>query len=143
MPGPLDGLIVLDFSWGMAGGLAGAVLADFGAELIKVEPPSGDPFRAHPAWLSWNRGKQSIVLDLEHAEGRAQAQQIARCADVVIESYKPGASVRLGVDYATLSALNPRLVYASITGVGSARPARAVPGERGRDRGAVWPHAQL
>ena len=131
MPGPLDGLIVLDFSWGMAGGLAGAVLADFGAELIKVEPPSGDPFRAHPAWLSWNRGKQSIVLDLEHAEGRAQAQQIARCADVVIESYKPGASVRLGVDYATLSALNPRLVYASITGWGQHGPLAQYPANEG------------
>ena len=69
MAGPCSGLVVLDFSWGMAGGLATAVLADFGADVIKIEPPAGDPFRTHPAWLAWNRGKKSAVVDLKTSEG--------------------------------------------------------------------------
>jgi crotonobetainyl-CoA:carnitine CoA-transferase CaiB-like acyl-CoA transferase len=70
MAGPCKGLVVLDFSWGMAGGLATAVLADFGSDVIKIEPPSGDPFRNHPAWIAWNRGKKSAVLDLKTVDGR-------------------------------------------------------------------------
>src|SRR6185437_12326549 len=78
MMGPCSGLIVLDFSWGMAGSLATAVLADFGAEVIKIEPPTGDPFRAHPAWLGWSRGKKSVVLNLKTLEERAQAHRLAK-----------------------------------------------------------------
>jgi len=100
----------------MAGGLATAALAAFGADVIKIEPPAGDPFRSHPAWLAWNRGKKGAVLDLKTAEGRAQAQLLAEQADVVIESFRPGVAHRLGIDYATLSAINPHLVYASISG---------------------------
>ncbi|MBV8362343.1 MAG: CoA transferase, partial [Deltaproteobacteria bacterium] len=118
MAGPCDGLVVLDFSWGMAGGLATAVLADFGSDVIKIEPPAGDPFRNHPAWLAWNRGKKSIVLDLKTAEGRRQAQCLAEQADVVLESFRPGVAHRLGIDYGTFSAINPHLVYASISGWG-------------------------
>src|ERR1700722_12116624 len=116
MAGPCDGLVVLDFSWGMAGGLATAVLADFGADVIKIEPPAGDPFRSRPAGLAWNRGKKSTVLDLKTAEGRRQAQLSAEQADVVIESFRPGVALRLGIDYTTLSTINPHLVYASISG---------------------------
>ncbi len=83
MAGPCNGLVVLDFSWGMAGGLATAVLADFGSDVIKIEPPAGDPFRSHPAWLAWNRGKTSAVLDLKTVEGRMQVQRLAEQADVV------------------------------------------------------------
>jgi CoA:oxalate CoA-transferase len=97
MAGPCDGLVVLDFSWGMAGGLATAVLADFGADVIKIEPPAGDPFRSRPAWLAWNRGKKSTVLDLKTAEGRGQVQLLAEQADVVIESFRPGVAHRLGI----------------------------------------------
>src|SRR5579863_8901660 len=114
MARPCDELLVLDFSWGMAGGLATAVLADFGAEVIKIEPPSGDPFRSHPAWIAWNRGKQGAVLDLKTAQGRSAAHQLAEQADVVLEAFRPGVSSRLGIDFATLLAINPRLIYASI-----------------------------
>src|ERR1700758_591617 len=114
MAGPCNGLVVLDFSWGMAGGLATAVLADFGADVVKIEPPTGDPFRSHPAWLAWNRGKKSAVLDLKTAQGRTRAQQLAEQADVVLESFRPGVASRLGIDYPTLSATHPKLVYASI-----------------------------
>lgn len=118
MGGPCSGLTVLDFSWGMAGILATAVLADFGAEVINIEPPKGNPFRSHPTRLAWNRGKKSVVLDLETAEGRRYAKSLALRADVIVESFRPGVSERLGIDYKTLSGINPRLVYSSITGFG-------------------------
>src|SRR5215469_7408694 len=131
MAGPCSGLVILDFSWGMAGGLATAVLADFGSDVIKIEPPAGDPFRGHPAWLAWNRGKKSAVLDLKTSEGRSHAHALAQQADVVIESFRPGVARRLGIDYATLSSLNPRLVYASISGWGQQGPLSQVPGYDG------------
>src|SRR5216684_4001332 len=118
MAGPCNGLVVLDFSWGMAGGLATAVLADFGSDVIKIEPPAGDPFRSRPAWLAWNRGKKSAALDLKTVEGRMQAQRLAEQADVVLESFRPGVAHRLGIDYATFPANNPHMVYASIRGWG-------------------------
>ena len=118
MAGPCSGLTVLDFSWSMPGILATAVLADFGAEVINIEPPNGNPLRSHPTRLAWNRGKKSIVLDLETAEGRRYAQSLALRADVIVESFRPGMSERLGIDYQTLSGINPRLVYGSITGFG-------------------------
>jgi crotonobetainyl-CoA:carnitine CoA-transferase CaiB-like acyl-CoA transferase len=131
MAGPCSGLVVLDFSWGMAGGLATAVLADFGADVIKIEPPGGDPFRSHPAWLAWNRGKKSAVLNLKTPEGRRQAHRLAVRADIVFESFRPGVTQRLGIDYATLSAINPRLVYASISGWGQQGPLSHVAGYEG------------
>ena len=131
MAGPCNGLVVLDFSWGMAGGLATAVLADFGADVIKIEPPSGDAFRSHPAWIAWNRGKKSAVLDLKTEQGRSQAQRLAEHADVVLESFRPGVAHRLGIDYANLSAINPRLVYASISGWGQQGPLSQVAGYEG------------
>jgi crotonobetainyl-CoA:carnitine CoA-transferase CaiB-like acyl-CoA transferase len=131
MAGPCDGLIVLDFSWGMAGGLATAVLADFGCEVIKIEPPGGDRFRNHPAWLAWNRGKKSAVLNLKTAEGRNQAQHLAARADVVLESFRPGVARRLGIDYATFAAINPRIVYGSISGWGQQGPLSQVAGYEG------------
>ena len=70
MAGPCTGLTVLDFSSGMPGAFCTLVMADYGANVIKVEPPTGDPFRFQPAWISWNRGKKGIVLDLSIAEGR-------------------------------------------------------------------------
>ena len=118
MTGPCSDLFVLDFSRGMPGALATVVLADFGAQVIKVEPPTGDPARAHPSWLAWNRGKKSIVLDLGTPTGRMQAEDLARRADVLVESFRPGESARLGLDYDRLSQINPRLVYCSITGFG-------------------------
>ena len=128
MPGPCTGLLVLDCSWGMPGGLAGLVLADYGAEVIKVEPPTGDPWRTHPAWRFWNRGKQSVVLDLKTAEGRANAHALAARADVVLEAFRPGVAQRLGIDYDTLRGINPRLVYCSLSSFGQDGPLRNVKG---------------
>ena len=90
MAGPCTGLTVLDFSLGMPGAICTLVMADYGAEVIKVEPPGGDPYRFQPAWISWNRGKKGIVLDLSTAEGREQAIQLAGEADVLVESFRPG-----------------------------------------------------
>ncbi len=131
MAGPCTGLTVLDFSLGMPGALCSLVLADYGAEVIKVEPPGGDPFRFQPAWISWNRGKKGIVLDLTTAEGREQAIQLAANADVLVESFRPGDMAGWGLDYDALSQLYPRLVYCSITGFGQKGPLRRVPGYEG------------
>jgi crotonobetainyl-CoA:carnitine CoA-transferase CaiB-like acyl-CoA transferase len=131
MAGPCEGLLVLDFGWGMAAGLASAVLADFGAEVIKIEPPTGDPFRYHPAWIAWNRGKKSIVLDLKTDQGRNTAHQLVERADVTLEAFRPGVARRLGIDYATLSAINPRLIHASISGWGQQGPLSQIAGYEG------------
>ncbi len=117
-----DGITVLDFSQGMAGSVATMVMSDFGADVIKIEPPGGDPYRTHPASLLWNRGKKSVVLDLETPEGRKQARALARSADAVVESFVPGDAAALGVDYETLKADNPGLVYTSITAFGDSGP---------------------
>ena len=118
MPGMCDGLRVIEVSQGMAGGLAGMILADAGAEVIKVEPPSGDRTRAQPAWIMWNRGKKSVVLDLKTSEGRAGVRDLAATADLLIAAVHTGAAGRLGIDYETLSQANPGLVHCSITGFG-------------------------
>src|SRR5262245_16617079 len=98
-----EGIRVADFTQGLAGSLATMLLADNGAEVIKVEPPGGDPLRAEPAWIMWNRGKKSAVLDLETAEGRSAAAALARWADVLIESFPAGEAKRLGLEYPALT----------------------------------------
>ena len=118
----LEDITVLDFSWGMAGSMATMVMSDFGAEVIKVEPPGGDPFRGAPAALQWNRGKKSVVLDLKSEEGQRDAQRLSRRADVVMESLRPGVAERLGIGYGTLAEDRPELVYCSITGFGPRGP---------------------
>ncbi len=125
---PLDGLLVLDLSRVLAGPYCTQQLADMGATVIKVERPgSGDDTRAFGPpylggeacyYLSVNRNKQSLTLDLKHPEGRAIAHRLAKVADVVVENFRPGAAKRLELDYERLSGLNPRLVYASISGYG-------------------------
>lgn len=107
MPGPCEGLTVLDFSLGMPGALCTLVLADYGAEVIKVEPSGGDPYRFQPAWISWNRGKKGVVLDLSTSEGREQAILLAGEADVLVESFRPGDMADWGLDYDTLSQQYP------------------------------------
>ncbi|MDP6420356.1 MAG: CoA transferase [SAR202 cluster bacterium] len=114
----LQGITVLDFTQGMAGSIATMVLSDFGAEVIKIESPRGDPFRAFPPSLVWNRGKKSVVVDLQSSEGRRQLHQLAPQADVVVESFRPGVAERLGIGYEELSAVKPDLVYTSVTGFG-------------------------
>ena len=117
-----DGITVLDFTGGRAGGVATMVMSDFGAEIIKVEPPGGEKFRNSPGSIQWNRGKKSVVLDLKTREGQENARQLARRSDVVIESFRPGVAQRLGIDYDTLRAGHPELVYATLTGFGSQGP---------------------
>ena len=117
-----EGLRVLDFTEGMLGAVATMVLSDYGAEVIKVEPPGGHQSRSIPAAIQWNRGKKSIILDLDGQEGRKQARELSQRADVVIESFRPGTTQRLGIDYETLSADRPDLVYCSLTGWGPKGP---------------------
>ena len=143
MAGPCTGLTVLDFSLGMPGAICTLVMADYGAEVIKVEPPGGDPFRFQPAWISWNRGKKGIVLDLRTTEGREQAIQLAAEADVLVESFRPGDMADWGLAYDTLSQLYPRLVYCSITGFGQKGPLRRGERVRGCGCGQSGPDAQL
>ena len=81
-----DGITVLDFTSGRAGGVATMVMSDFGAEVIKVEPPGGERFRSSPGSIQWNRGKKSVVLDLKTQKGRDSARELAPLADVVVES---------------------------------------------------------
>ena len=117
-----EGITVLDFSSGRACGVATMVMSDFGAEVIKVEPPDGEKFRDFPGSIQWNRGKKSVVLDLKTQDGRDNARELARRSDVVIESFRPGVAERLGVNYDWLSADHPGLVYATLTGFGSHGP---------------------
>ena len=97
------GIKVVDFSRGMPGSIATMVMSDFGAEVIKVEPPGGDPFRDVPGAVQWNRGKKSVVLDLKTSEGQVNARRLSQQADVVIENFRPGVTKRLGIDYESLS----------------------------------------
>ena len=117
-----EGLKVVDFTEGMLGAVATMALSDYGAEVIKVEPPGGHRSRSIPASVQWNRGKKSIVLDLNEPEGRDHAQKLSLQSDVVIESFCPGTTQSLGIDYETLSAERPDLVYCSLTGWGPKGP---------------------
>ncbi|MQA00856.1 MAG: hypothetical protein GEU80_16300 [Dehalococcoidia bacterium] len=118
MGGICDDLRVIELSSGAAGGLATMVLADFGADVIKVEPPDGDPARDEPAAPMWLRGKRSVVLDLGERAGRERLRALTRGADVVVASYVPGDAEEVGADYDTLRAENAGLIYCSITAWG-------------------------
>ncbi len=122
---------ILELGSGMAGAMAGMVLAENGAEVIRVEPPGGDRERDRPGSLVWHRGKRSIVLDLEDAKDRERFVALASTADGLIETLGPGAAERLGVEYAALCRSAPRLVYLSITGFGERGPLRDLPGYEG------------
>ena len=115
---PLAGVRVIDFGHYLAGPLAGMLLADQGAEVIKVARP-GQPDCATPAGAVFNRGKQTLELDLKSAAGRGAALQLVRSADVVIENFRPGVMERLGLGAAAMVAANPRLVYLSLPGFGA------------------------
>ncbi|SEQ89295.1 Crotonobetainyl-CoA:carnitine CoA-transferase CaiB [Lentzea xinjiangensis] len=134
--GALDGLLVADFSRVLAGPYATMLLADMGATVVKVEGPQGDETRTWTPpvrddvstyYLGINRGKRSIALDLRDAGDAALGRELARRADVLIENFKPGGLAKYGLDHASVSAVNPKVVYASITGFGSGE-GRHVPG---------------
>jgi formyl-CoA transferase len=136
---PLDGIRILDFTTAMAGPSASMLLADFGAEVMKVEPPGGESSRTWGTarfgpdggfsglFLALNRNKSSLVLDLKSEAGRARAHGLMREADVVMESFKPGAADRLGIGYATARELRSDIVYCSISGFGQTGPLRGRP----------------
>jgi CoA:oxalate CoA-transferase len=128
---PLDGVRILDFTRVLSGPYATALLADLGAEVIKVEGPGGDDYRHIGPFLddgssaifeAVNRGKRGVVLDLADPRQRATAVALAREADVVVENFRPGVADRLGIGWSALSAENPRLIHASISGFGQEGP---------------------
>ena len=136
----LSGYKVLDCSIAMAGPFAAQRLGDLGADVIKIEPPTGEWQRHAPAggitgnkinvsFLSLNRNKRSLAIDLKSAGGKEIIQKLAAQADVFIQNYRPGVAGRLGVDYETLSALNPRLIYVSMSGFGEDGPYATRPGQ--------------
>jgi crotonobetainyl-CoA:carnitine CoA-transferase CaiB-like acyl-CoA transferase len=125
---PLDGIRVLDLTSYIAGSYAAMQLADMGADVVKVESLEGDSFRELPGFFGWNRGKRSIAVDLKTADGCRIVETLAARADVFMENMRPGVAERLGVGYARLGALNPRLVYSSVTAFGSTGPDADRPG---------------
>jgi crotonobetainyl-CoA:carnitine CoA-transferase CaiB-like acyl-CoA transferase len=134
--GPLAGLLVADFSRILAGPYATMLLADMGADVIKVEGPAGDDTRTwipperdgvSTYYLGINRGKRSIALDLRDEADAEVARELARRADVLIENFKPGGLARYGLDYETVRATNPGVIYSSITGFGAGKGSH-VPG---------------
>ncbi len=134
---PLDGIVVLDFSHALAGPYCTMLLAAYGAKVIKVESPGagdmgrtwGPPFQGTDAayFVGLNSGKQSITVDLKTAEGLDACRRLAAKSDIMIENFRPGTMNRLGLDYASLSELNPRLIYVSISGYGQTGPRRLEP----------------
>jgi crotonobetainyl-CoA:carnitine CoA-transferase CaiB-like acyl-CoA transferase len=140
--GPLAGLLVADFSRILAGPYATMLLADLGAEVVKVEGPRGDDTRTWQPpvrsvaggepistyYLGVNRNKRSVALDLTDPDDVALARELARRADVLVENFRPGGLDRFGLDYETVAATNPGLVYASISGFGSGPGGRSLPG---------------
>jgi crotonobetainyl-CoA:carnitine CoA-transferase CaiB-like acyl-CoA transferase len=118
MAGALSGIRVIDFGQYVAGPLAAMLLADQGADVIRIDPPGG-PRLVTPANAVWNRGKRSIVLDLANEEDRSVARELVSSADVVVENFRPGVMARLGLGYESLSKANPGLIYCSLPGFGS------------------------
>jgi CoA:oxalate CoA-transferase len=127
----LEGLRVLDLTRVLAGPYAGMVLADLGADVVKIEvPEKGDDARAYPPiihgesayFMSLNRNKRSVTLDLKNPSGREVFLDLARCTDVVLENYRPGTMARLGLGYEVLKTENPRLIYAAASGFGQTGP---------------------
>lgn len=109
----LAGVRIIDFSWGIAGPLGVMLLAEQGADVIKVEPPGGDPFRSIAGSPVWHRSRRSIVVDLKRVEGREVVERLCHDADVLVETFRPGTMERLGVSYQDLRERFPRLVYGS------------------------------
>jgi crotonobetainyl-CoA:carnitine CoA-transferase CaiB-like acyl-CoA transferase len=147
MAGPLEGVRVVELGVWVAGPSAGGVLADWGAEVVKVEPPTGDPFRglyvqvagvdipANPPFELDNRGKRSVVLDLRHEEARAVMDRLLERADVFLTNLRGATLARLGLDHPQLAERFPRLVYARVTGYGERGPDADRPAY---DVGAFW-----
>jgi len=128
MGGALSGIRVVEQGTFITGPCAGMMLADLGADVIKVESPEGDPYRSYqgdqysPHFQAYNRNKRSIAVDLKHSAERLVFDELVREADVFIQNFRPGTAARLGAGHERLCAINPRLIYASISGFGSTGP---------------------
>jgi crotonobetainyl-CoA:carnitine CoA-transferase CaiB-like acyl-CoA transferase len=151
MSGPLEGVSVVELGVWVAGPAAGGILADWGADVIKIEPPAGDPARMfgrmlgiadglNPPFEMDNRSKRSVALDLATAEGRAAALELIAGADVFVTNVRAGGLRRLGLDFDSVAADNPRLVYGLITGYGTAGPDADSPAY---DVAAFWARAGI
>src|ERR1700689_3914078 len=128
--GPLTGIRVLDLGSYVAGPHSCSLLADLGAEVIRIEPHSGDSLRQYPstldaesrAFLGTNRSKRGIALDLKREEGLAVLMRLVASTDVLVHNFRPSVPVRLGIGYEQLKAVNPRLIYCALTGYGETGP---------------------
>ena len=135
--GVLDGIRVLDFTQVLAGPYATSLLGDFGADVIKIEAPGGESFRVidnliapgeSGYYYGINRSKRAMTLDLKHPEARGIVERLASFSDVVVVGFRPAAVAKMGLDFDTLSAINPQLVYCSLTAFGESGPLAAEPG---------------
>lgn len=133
---PLDGIKVVDFGQGVAGPYGAMLLGDYGADVIKIEPPRGDWARTlgtrigeteSATFVAVNRNKRSVVLDLTRPEGIAAARDLIAGADILVQSFRPSVMARYGLDYRSLAPLHPRLIYCSVSGFGPAGPAADLP----------------
>ena len=120
MAGPFDGITILELATGIAGPYAAMLLADQGADVIKIEPPAGDPARQLPGFHVWNRGKRSVLADIESPEGREAVRRLAGGVDVLVADFPPGRAEVLGLDYDSLVKDNPGLVYCHLPPFGEA-----------------------
>jgi crotonobetainyl-CoA:carnitine CoA-transferase CaiB-like acyl-CoA transferase len=128
-PGPLSGVRVIDLTSVVSGPVCAALLADQGADVVKIEPRDGDIMRRSSAdgqvtamFVACNRGKRSLALDLKRAEAQGVVRCLAAVSNVLVQNFRPGAMDRLGLGFEALHAINPRLIYASISGVGETGP---------------------
>ena len=135
--GPLHGVLVADFSRILAGPYCTMLLADMGAEVVKVESPGGDDTRTwmppvrdgvSTYYLAINRNKRSVALDFTDDDDLAMAHELARRADIIVENFRPGGLAKFDLDYETVNTRNPGIVYASISGFGTSDEARSLPG---------------
>ena len=152
MPGPLEGVRVLELGFWVAGPAAAGIMADWGADVIKLEPPAGDPMRGlflhslggnlsiNPPFELDNRGKRSVALNLQHAEGRALARQLVERADVFVTNLRMAALARVGLDATSARAINARLVYCAVSGYGNAGAEQDRPAY---DIGVWWSRAGI
>jgi len=128
--GPLTGVRLLDLSAYIAGPYGCSLLAEMGAEVIKIEPPDGDNLRKYPstlpsesrAFLGVNRSKLGLALDLKQPDGQAVLMRLIKKADVLVHNFRPSVPPRLGIDYDKLKEVNPRLIYCAVTGYGETGP---------------------
>ena len=145
--GPLEGVRVVEFAGLGPGPFCGMLLADLGADVVKVEQPAGDPFRAFrggtysPHYQTYNRNKKSVTLDTRQADGLAQFEKLVAESDVYIQNFRPGVAQKIGAGEARLRELNPRMIYCAISGFGPDGPA-AGGANRGDERrvGAAGEH---